>query len=67
MHCYVMKDLEHVFSAFREAWNKLGQLSKEDAMTEYIAELSNIDVDWEEKVLLFIRFQHVKITISKCN
>ena len=43
--------MEYGFFAFREAWNKLGQLSKEDAMTEYIGELSNIDVDWEEKVL----------------
>ena len=53
MYDYVQKDVEHEFSAFREAWNKLGQLSKEDAMTEYIGELSNIDVDWEEKVLIY--------------
>ena len=47
----------YIFSSFSfadtEAWNKLGQLSKEDAMTEYIGELSNIDVDWEEKVLIY--------------
>ena len=48
--------MEYEFSAFREAWNKLGQLSKEDAMTEYIGELSNIDVDWEEKVLSIYLF-----------
>ena len=50
MYNYVMKHSEQRFSVFREAWNKLGQLSKEDAMAEYIAELSNIDIDWEEKV-----------------
>ena len=37
-------------SYFRDAWNSLGKKSKENAMTEYVTQLSNIDPSWEEKV-----------------
>ena len=35
----------------REAWSKLGDMSKIQAMSEYIDEVTNHDFEWEDKVI----------------
>ena len=47
---------------FRDAWKKLGDQSKKDAMLEYINMLTSIDPEWEEKVILCT--EHADVFIS---
>ena len=39
-----------MFVFFREAWKKLGSMTKEEAMQEYVQELTRVEPNWEEQV-----------------
>lgn len=46
--CSKYTHLRYVSSSIRDAWSKLGDMSKDEAMTKYVEEMDKTDENWRD-------------------